>query len=425
MDRAQSERRKRLFRLLLLAPCVLAAAAAAWTFQTPPAARAARRAFSEGRYADARAQAEAWLRQSPRSAEAHLLKARCALELGLVDETKRESQRAKELGIPQEELDLYRAIIDAHQGRLLEAEPILRHAYESKSAPDIQVDEALALVYLQTYQLRRAGAVLDRWARDKPYDARPYLWRAEIDFRSEGQSSALLYDYREALKRDPSLAKAQFGLAETLRKEHQNAEADAEYTAYLALKPDDPAGYVGAGRNALELGNAEDAARFLDRAVALDPKNAEAYKLKADIALRRNDDHGALAQLDQAIRLDPDDLQARYTRGMVLRRLGRAEEAKAEQDHANRLREDLNRLTELKQRLNNRPNDLDLQIQITQWMFDHGHDEGGVQWAIKIVKDKPNHPRANRLLATYYDRVGNKGLANFYRLRAGPDGNGN
>ena len=423
-DRTRPARRTGLIRwgVLVVLLMLIAATLAVWSFRTPPAARAAKRAFAQGRYVEARARIDDWLRHSPQSAEAHLLKARCALDLGLVDETRQEWLRARELRASKDALDLYGAIVDANQGRVVQAEPILRRAYESSAEPDPQIDAALARVYLQTFQLKRAGAVLDRWSRDTPDDPRPYLWRAEIDFRSDHPNVNMINDFREALKRDSKLARARFGLAEALRKEHQNAEADVEYKTYLALRPDDPAGYLGAGRNALEIGDTDAALRFLERAVALDPKNAETYKVKADLALRQGDDKSALAQLDQAIRLDPSELDVHYSRGMVLKRLGRLDEAKAEQSLANRLRDDLVHLNELKHRLTERPNDLDLQIAITQWMFDHGHDDGAVQWALKIVKERPDHPRANRLLANYYDRAGNPGLANFYRLRAAPDG---
>jgi tetratricopeptide (TPR) repeat protein len=407
-----------LAAVLVLLGLAIAAGVLIVTWRPSRRAALARRAFAAGRYAEARTKIGQWLAVYPHSAEAHLLLARTALALGFVDEARRESQRAKELGASRPDLDVFQAIIDAHQGRLPQAEPVLRRAFEEARTPDPQVDEALARVYLRTFQLQRAAAVLDRWARDQPSDPRPYLWRAEVDFRSEGQTEALIRDYREALKRDPNLAKARFGLAETLGSEHRNAEADAEYRAYMALKPDDPAGCVGAGRNALEMGDREAATRLFDRALALDPKNVDALKERGLLALRHGDHSASLGFFDRAVRLDRYDLNLRHNRGLVLARLGRDTEAKAEREAETRLRAELAQLNDLKSRVTASPRDLDLQIRVAQWMFDHGHDDGGIQWAEKVLHDRPSHTRANRLLAEYYERVGNTGLANFYRLQA-------
>src|SRR6185437_10786129 len=98
--------------------------------------------------------------------------------------------------------------------------------------------EALARVYLETYDMKRAAAVLDRWAGDFPDDPKPHLWRAEIHGRDGNEASRVLGDYGEALRRDPTLASARLGLAEALRKAHRNTEAAVAYEEYLAARPD-------------------------------------------------------------------------------------------------------------------------------------------------------------------------------------------
>src|SRR5262249_36172001 len=156
------------------------------------------------------------------------------------------------------------------------------------------LDEALAGIYLKTFDLARAAAVLDRWAREAPQDPTPCLWRAEVHSRVESAPDAVLNDYRAALRRDPGHPKARLGLAEELRKAHRNAAAAAEFGRYLALRPDDPAGHLGAGQNLLEMGDDAAAIRHLERALALDPQNPMALKQAAEAALLRDDFAGAL-----------------------------------------------------------------------------------------------------------------------------------
>jgi tetratricopeptide (TPR) repeat protein len=383
----------------------------------------ARRALAAGRFAAAVAPIARWLKAQPDSAEAQFLKGRVALALGNLPEAAERLKRAQELGHPRPQLVLLQAMLASRLGRHAEAEPILRQAFLDARGPDPQLDEALARVYLETYDLNRAAVVLDRWAREAPEDPKPHLWRVEVDSRIHGAPDAVLNDYREALRRDPNLAKARLGLADELRQAHRNAEAATEYEAYLAHQPDDPAGHLGAGQNLLEKGDEAAATRHFERALALDPKNASIYKQYAEADILRGDFAAALRHLDRAVELDAYDLPVRHRRSLALTRLGRTGEAKAEQAATNRLRAELSSLNEARARLVNSPHDRASQIEVARWMFDHGHDQEGAKWAEKVLREQPGNPDASRLLADYHQRQGNPGLANFYRLQAssGPD----
>ncbi len=390
----------------------------AWRWLVAHTAGQARSELAAGRYSDAARDVDRWIRIAPRAAEAYYLKARLALALERpAHEIESSFDRARRLGAPDADLALVRALTNVKLGRHAEAEAPLRQAFD-EGTPDPQVDEALARVYIETFNVRRAEEVLERWAREAPSDPRPYLWRVEVDRRKEGTDEVLAADYREALRRDPNLAPARLGLAKSLRQLHRNAEAQIEFERYLTLRPDDPAGHLGAGQNARELGDDTTAAREFERTIALDPKNATVHKELATLATTRGDDQEALAHLDQAMAIDPFDVTSRYSRSLLLARLGRAEEAERERAAVKRLREELAHLNELKARLLQTPNQPELEVQIAEWMIDHGHDDEGARWAEKVLRNHPRHPRANRLLADYHNRHGRPGRANFYRMQA-------
>ncbi len=382
------------------------------------AARATRRALADRRFAEAEVALGRWLRARPRSAEAHYLKARVALGLGRPQEAVDELARARVLGHPAAPSDRLDAIIRAGAGRYAEAEPVLRRVLANSEAPDPEAAEALARVYLQTFQFHAAAAVIDRWIREAPGDAKPYLWRTEVNTRLEKDSSAQIRDYRAALERDPTLDRARLGLADELRLAGRGEEAGPEYGSYIARRPDDPAGHLGAGLVALDRDDQAGAIRHLDRTLELDPANAAALSARAAIAVRRGEDAAALALLDRAVRINPHDVEIRHRRGLCLARLGRHDEARAEQQVAARLREDDQRLNKLQRALVANPGDPGLQGEVARWMIEHGHEEEGLRWARKILGEKANHPEANRLMADYHERGGNPGLANYYRLQA-------
>lgn len=291
---------------------------------------AARQAVAGGRYAEASVLIERWLKAAPESAEGHYLEARVALGMDRPEGFATGLDKAKALGHPKADLDVLWAVIATKKGRHAEAEPVLRRAFWDARGPDPLVDEALAKVYLETFDFDRAGSVIERWAREAPHNPKPYLWRVEIDSRMADDPLAVVRDYREALKRDPNLAKARLGLADELRAAHQCAEAAPEYDEYLLLRPDDPAGHVGAGRNALELGDEARATAHFDQVLRIDPGHAVAHWERGKIELRRGEVDRALTHLDLASKANPGNFRIHYCRALTLSRLGRADEARAE-----------------------------------------------------------------------------------------------
>ena len=54
-------------------------------------------------------------------------------------------------------------------------------------------------------------------------------------------------------------------------------------------------------------------------------------------------------------------------------------------------------------------------------MFDHGHEDEGLKWTKEILRADPRHAPTHRMLAEYYDKQGDAGLANYHRLSATAD----
>ncbi|GAC1475752.1 MAG: hypothetical protein NVSMB9_28790 [Isosphaeraceae bacterium] len=382
------------------------------------AARETRDAFAHGLYTRADQHIQRWLQAEPASAEAFYYQSRVALALEKPEVFQASYRRAASLGCRPEHLALVRAIADVKRAQFRQAEPVLRHSLLESPGADPQRDEALARIYLEMFDLKRAAAALDRWARDAPHDPRPFLGRVEIYQRTDSAPEILIENYREALRRDPDHAQARLALAELLRSVHRNLEARDEFNVSLARHPDSPAGHLGAGRNERELGAEVTATEHFDRVLKLDPQNPEAYKENADIAFRRGNLTTALALLDRAVALDPEDVQIHYRRGLILARLGRADEATREHATARQLRVEIDRLHHIKARLLDNPDDLSLLTEVAQWMFDHRHEQAGADWTRTILQKHPDDFRANQLMAHYYDRQGNKGLSNYYLLKS-------
>ncbi len=355
----------------------------------------------------------------PGSADAQYYRAKVALTQGRRDDVADGLTQARALGLDAEDrLAVLQALIDAQFGRLAQAQPVLARAF-AEGEPDPMVDEALARVYLERYDFPHARAVLTRWAKDVPTDPRPPFWKAEANRRADAEPDVILADYRETLKRDPKHAEARLGLADELARAHRDREAADAYAEYLADHPDSAPAHAGAGRCAIALGDEDAAVRHLDRSLALDPDNAPAHLGRAEIDLRRNDPAAALAHLDRAAAKTPFDPPVHYQRSLALKRLGRDDESARERAEFNRLTSDRRALEDLQARLAEAPTDAHLQSEIARWMFGHGFEKEGVQWARKVLIDHPGYPETCLLLAGYYEGLGDWQQAQAYKAQAG------
>jgi Tfp pilus assembly protein PilF len=377
----------------------------------------ARLAVAAGRFEKAVEPLTRWLDAQPSSAEAHYLKARLALARKDGKEAAAELAVAQSLGYPQIEIDRIDGLVKAGNNRSEEAEPLLAGVFNQASAPDPEVDEALTRIYLQSYKLQQAARVLARWMRDAPRDPKPYLWHTELDVRLHRPDAESEAHYRGALERDPRLGKARLGLADVLYKMKRYKEAAQEYARYLADNPNDVQGYVAAARNALDLGDDAQAVAYLDRGLAIAPDDGDALTERAGIDQRHGDYTTALARLNRALATTPELPIALYRRSLVLDRMARRKDANADRRklaQVNREREELNKLID---KLKRDSHNLELRLEIAQWMFAHGRDDEGKRWAELILSSRRDFEPANRLLANYYQARGDDGLANYYRMQ--------
>jgi tetratricopeptide (TPR) repeat protein len=396
------------------------AVAATVVWRSDRDAATAHRALAEGRLDEASAALDRWLRSSPRSAEAHYLKARLAWTRRDLGTVQQEIDRAAALGYPPGLMARLTGLLLARTHQAVKAEPLLRRVLDEGRGPDPEVAEALARIYLGSFRMGDARVVLDRWIREAPRDALPYLLRTEVELRTAESVDVVIGSYREALSRDPDLDPARLGLAAMLRTNHRNAEADEEYARYLARKPDDPLGYLGAGQNALEMGDLDQAARWLDRGLDLAPRNSELLGARAAVEAKAQRFASALDYLDRAVQVDPFDRANRYQRMVVLTRLGKKAEADAERQAVDRIRKDQIEFDRISKALVYSPLDPELRSAAAQWLMTHGHEEEAIEWANLVLAGDPSHPSMNRLLADYYRKKGQIGLANLYEAHAPP-----
>ncbi len=373
--------------------------------------------LEQGHYNEAAIALGRWLEHSPDSAEAHYLKARLAWTQNKLRVVEDELTRAEELGYPEQQLAGLKGMLLARGTKKTEAEPLLRYELDASQGANREVAECLVRLYMASFRLKDAAAVLERWMRSAPEDAGPYLLQAEIDVRTEASNEVVIDRYKQALERDGSLNQARLGLAKQLHISHRFPEAATEYAAYIARQPEDPLGYLGAGQNALEMGDDAEAERLLEVALSLAPQDSEVIAARATLELHRGQQEKALALFGKAVEADPFDHWNHYQRMLILSRLGRKAEAEVERQTVERLKREQKRFEELSRLLLRNPLDPNLRSEAASWLMAHGHDDEAVDWANLVLQRDPTHAAMNRLLADHYRKKGESGLANFYEAQ--------
>jgi Flp pilus assembly protein TadD len=333
------------------------------------------------------------------------------------------TEHALKLGYERTPLKYLSAVLMARTGQSTGVELVLRQAFVEGQEPQVEIARELAAIYLTTFQFDRASVAIERWRKLAPEDPEPYLWRNEIDSRTAPEPAILIQNYRAALDRDPELGKARLGLAEQLRKAQRLEEAAREYATHLTRNPRDTDALIGIGRTSFGKGDIDDAVHSFEAALAVNPREPEALKELAQIDLRRGDFSRSCERLRAAIEIDPYDPDSHYNYAQALKFMGDDQQSRAEAELSARLRKEHERMTDIRDNLLKSPNDQKLRLDAAAWLLAHGHDDEGLAWAAQIIGAQPTHGPIHRLLADYYQRKGNAGLANYHRslIAAGQD----
>jgi arylsulfatase A-like enzyme/Tfp pilus assembly protein PilF len=167
-----------------------------------------------------------------------------------------------------------------------------------------------------------------------PKDKREILerYRAAVDLAGQRQWAQAITLVQHILRDDPEMADVWSQLAVfATRLDRYELAVDA-YRHYIALKPEEPTGYIGAGAALLKLRKLEEAREHVQLAVDVAPEKdhrsrASAHEMLARIALAKHDADAAREQARLAREEDPRLALPPYVDGRLLYEQGKFAEA--------------------------------------------------------------------------------------------------
>lgn len=156
--------------------------------------------------------------------------------------------------------------------------------------------------------------------------------------------------------------------------------------------PDEFANLASVGKNQYDQGQAEKAAATFEKAVVLQPANADARLNLANAYLLANLNEKALQAALEVLKLDPNSPAARYVAGCAALRLSRFEEAVKYLQECRDIDPKVNAVS----------------FQLARAHQNLGHYEEAAALFQEVVQWEPQHPAAHYLLSQVLLRLGRK-----------------
>jgi tetratricopeptide (TPR) repeat protein len=254
---------------------------------------------------------------------------------------------------------------ESRTGKNADATVHLDQAFEHVDEPSLRLSAGRQLftLLLQAGQLVRAASVVDRLEQLDPDDVdvlyaahqvysmladKAFVSMAELEpgsarmfeLRADrmaeiGNIEGAIQAYRLAIQRDPHLSGVHFALGEALSVSHNEAEraaAEGEYEKALEDNPLDEKAECRLGDIAMQQTDLKRAAQRYQRALALQPGDADANEGYGLVLLSSDSARDARAYLLRAVQLDPSNVTAYYHLSEASRKTGDMDDARTEME---------------------------------------------------------------------------------------------
>ena len=185
---------------------------------------------------------------------------------------------------------------------------------------------AISICYVMTGQLDGARKVLGQMFSVGPDSAMAYLTLAKLMVR-EHKVEAAVPQIETALRLNSRLAMAHFLLGEIDLYQSNVQSAVAEFQKELTVNPTLWLVYWRLGDAYMRLAKYDDAESVLKKAIWLNEASPGAFILLGEIAVKKNDPALASGFLERALALDPQNADAHDALAAAYKALGRDTEA--------------------------------------------------------------------------------------------------
>jgi tetratricopeptide (TPR) repeat protein len=380
--------------------------------------RLAEEALAAREYPQAVADFQKCLDLCPFNAEAHFRLAQSFRRLGQMKEWQKHLQEAVVLDWPRGQIELEQQLQRAQVGDLWAVEDVLIERLNSRPAQEVTILEALVNGLMTVDRLADVMQLTSTWIEMFPEDWLPRIYRGNARLRLNGKTEAVIDDFSRVLELKPNEVESHLSLAIVLANNGDVERALPHFQECTSQLPREPRVLFGTAFCQYTLGKSQEARATLQRLFATSPDHAAGCFLQAKIELAEGAPEQAYGWLIKADKLAPKEVDVTNALIQVCGQLGRTQAAQ----HYQRLLEEIRardaELDRLATALKSRPEDTALRFQLGMTCMKLGRDAEATHWFQGILWKDPGHLPTLNALADFYEKKGNRRMADYYRRKA-------
>jgi Tfp pilus assembly protein PilF len=357
------------------------------------------------------------------AAECDYLTAVALRRSGRLDDVEEYLSRSARGGWAAQDIDRQRLLLAGQIRGVKAVEPLVLQLVQEDNSDEAaeEIYEALCQGYLASYRLHDAWMWLGHWLEWQPRAVQPHLLRADICERV-GDPTGAADDYRLVLAVAPKHPLALLKLGRLLLGENRVAEALELFSKRRAVLADEPDSLLGIAECQRRLADAVSARRTLERLGELKLTAEQKAALSSEtghLALMDSRYGEAVSAFEDVVAAMPYDSSAQHSLALALNLAGDSQRAREHEVRSRQIRQDYERLCEIRKQLVDDPESADLRCEAGEILLTQGLAREGAGWLLTALEYDPRHPQAHAAMARYYILQGDRDSAARHQLLAG------
>lgn len=341
-----------------------------------------------------------------RTGEVRLLQARTARLAGSYDRAAALLHECRELGVPDESLELEHYLLRALQGDFAAVEGALVSRVLEGHPETVAILEVLTPVYLKTYRLQSARECINRWREREPSRLQAWILSAQVHERLRAKEDTFT-SYRRVVELDPDNLPARLTFAGLLCERQGPREALAHFEYVRSRRGDTTEVLVGLAHCRRLLNETEEARRLLDKVLAEQPRNGPALAERSRLGLASESAAEAEKWFRRAVTVTPFEKDVLYGLYQCLEQLGKRQEAEEVLTRLQHIDADLERLADVTAQIAHHPRSPALRCETGLILMRNGQEAEALRWLESALLEDPEHAGAHQALREHYERIGN------------------
>ncbi len=336
------------------------------------------------------------------SGDSSFLAARAYRRLGRLNEAHVRLQQAERLGVSTARVHRELRLGLAQSGQMSLAEPHLGELLLAPGENASEVCEAFVTGYVIQQRYEDARRLLDGWIADIPDDEQAWFFYGRI-LATADQTTEAITKFERALEINPTRDDVRVAYAKALTDLHKYEAAEIEYRSLLLTSPDSKDVLNGWATWLSESGRNSEAIQVCRQLLHLQPDDFPTELKLAQLLYREGEYEASERLLKKLHAIAPRNADVCFTLGGVLRSTGDSERARPLLEYAQEAESALARVTTQVAKIQTRPDDVELRLEIAQTLLNYGREDEGLRWLLSVLEYNPEHIQALTAIVAYFE----------------------